>query len=157
MRTISHLHLTRLARALLDREDRLSSAAGVEVRDPFSDHRLVEYVYNIPWSMKAIDGREKGLLRRAIKDLLPQSVAQRVKSHYPSIQGAEYVAKLQEQARDVLSESGNPVFHIVDPAWVRTAVDRDLNAITSSMRTGLERVLDFYHWFDIYRPELRLS
>ncbi|MGH3659389.1 MAG: asparagine synthase (glutamine-hydrolyzing), partial [Micromonosporaceae bacterium] len=59
MRTICHLHLTRLVRALLDRKDRLSMAVGLEVRVPFADHRLVEYVYNAPWSMKTSDGREK--------------------------------------------------------------------------------------------------
>ncbi|WP_086704454.1 asparagine synthase (glutamine-hydrolyzing), partial [Streptomyces tricolor] len=62
MRQISHLHLTRFVRMLLDRKDRMSMAVGLEVRVPFCDHRLVEYVYNTPWALKSFDGREKSLL-----------------------------------------------------------------------------------------------
>ena len=63
MREICYLHLTRFVRVLLDRKDRMSMAVGLEVRVPFCDHRLVEYVYNTPWSLKTFDGREKSLLR----------------------------------------------------------------------------------------------
>ena len=65
MREISYLHLTRFVQILLDRKDRMSMAVGLEVRVPFCDHRLVEYVFNTPWAMKTFDGREKSLLRGA--------------------------------------------------------------------------------------------
>ena len=71
MREICYLHLTRFVRILLDRKDRMSMAVGLEVRVPFCDHRLVEYVFNTPWAMKTFDGREKSLLRAAVADLLP--------------------------------------------------------------------------------------
>lgn len=83
MRTVSYLHLTRFMQLLLERKDRMSMAAGLEVRVPYCDHRLVEYVYNAPWSMKTADGREKSLLRSAAADVLPRSVSERVKSPYP--------------------------------------------------------------------------
>lgn len=71
MRVMSYLHLTRSVRILLDRKDRMSMAVGLEVHVPFCDHRLVEYVYNTPWSLKTYDGREKSLLRGATRDVLP--------------------------------------------------------------------------------------
>lgn len=80
MRVMSYLHLTRFVRVLLDRKDRMSMAVGLEVRVPFCDHRLVDYVYNTPWSLKTYDGREKSLLRGAVRDVLPQSVVERVKA-----------------------------------------------------------------------------
>ena len=80
MRVMSYLHLTRFVRILLDRKDRMSMAVGPEVRIPFCDHRLVEYVYNTPWSLKTFDGRQKSLLRGAARDVLPESVVNRVKS-----------------------------------------------------------------------------
>jgi asparagine synthase (glutamine-hydrolysing) len=83
MREISYLHLTRFVQFLLDRKDRMSMAVGLEVRVPFCDHRLVQYVFNTPWAMKAFDGREKSLLRAATLDVLPQAVAQRVTSPVP--------------------------------------------------------------------------
>ncbi|WP_049578950.1 asparagine synthase (glutamine-hydrolyzing) [Streptomyces sp. SBT349] len=153
MRAISHLHLTRFVRMLLDRKDRVSMAVGLEVRVPFCDHRLVEYVYNAPWSLKTFDGREKSLLRHATAHVLPESVRDRLKSPYPSTQDPGYATALQQQARDVLGERNHPVFTVVDRAWLAAAVDRDLT-MPGGTRRGIDRVLDFAHWIDLYRPEL---
>lgn len=65
MRRVCHLFLTHFLPMLLDRTDRMSMAVGLEVRVPYCDHHLVEYVFNVPWSMKGFDGREKSLLRAA--------------------------------------------------------------------------------------------
>jgi asparagine synthase (glutamine-hydrolysing) len=157
MRTICHLHLTRFVRMLLDRKDRASMAVGLEVRVPFCDHRLVEYVYNTPWALKTFDNREKSLLRHATKHVLPQSVADRVKSPYPSTQGPGYAAALQQQAKEVLAEHDSPVFELVDRGWLTDVVEHDPRTMTSVARNGLDRVLDLHHWFDIYRPELQLG
>ncbi|MGW6461924.1 asparagine synthase (glutamine-hydrolyzing) [Streptomyces sp. NPDC055078] len=157
MRTVCHLHLTRLVRALLDRKDRMSMAVGLEVRVPFADHRLVEYVYNTPWSMKCSDGREKSLLREAVRQVLPASVVDRVKSPYPTTQDPGYAKALQEQAADVLADRGDPVFELVDRRWLADAVRVDAASLPGDGRLGIERVLDLHHWFDIYRPELRLA
>ncbi|GAA2785405.1 asparagine synthase (glutamine-hydrolyzing) [Crossiella cryophila] len=156
MRTSSHLHITRLVRAMLDRKDRMSMAVGLEVRVPFADHRLVEYVYNTPWSLKTADGREKGLLRQAVAHLLPRSVVERVKSPYPSTQDTGYALALQEQAREVLAETDSPVFAVFDRAWLHQVATGAAEAVTGGVRTGVERALDFHHWADLYRPELDL-
>ncbi|WP_027931853.1 asparagine synthase (glutamine-hydrolyzing) [Amycolatopsis thermoflava] len=156
MREVCHMHLTRMVRALLDRKDRASMAVGLEVRVPFCDHRLVEYVYNTPWSLKTFDGREKSLLRHATKHVLPQSVVDRVKSPYPSTQDPGYAAALQQQAKEVLATPGDPVFELASREWVTDAVDQDPATMTSQTRHGLDRLLDLHHWFDIYRPELRV-
>ncbi|WP_236794121.1 asparagine synthase (glutamine-hydrolyzing) [Amycolatopsis sp. GM8] len=157
MRTVCHLHLTRFVRMLLDRKDRASMAVGLEVRVPFCDHRLVEYVYNTPWSLKSFDGREKSLLRHATKHVLPPSVVDRVKSPYPSTQDPGYAAALQQQAKEVLAERDNPVFAVMDQNWLTSAVAADPGSIDQFTRHGLDRVLDLHHWFDIYRPELQLG
>ncbi|MFI5973286.1 asparagine synthase (glutamine-hydrolyzing) [Streptomyces sp. NPDC051452] len=157
MRRISHLHLTRFVRALLDRKDRMSMAVGLEVRVPFCDHRLVEYVYNAPWALKSFDGREKSLLREAAADVLPRSVYDRVKSPYPSTQDPRYGRALQEQAKDLLSRPSHRVFDLVDRDRLRTAAERDAPVVTSVARRGLERALDLARWLDLYTPELTLS
>ncbi|AYN42885.1 asparagine synthase (glutamine-hydrolyzing) [Streptomyces dangxiongensis] len=157
MRQISHLHLTRFVRMLLDRKDRMSMAVGLEVRVPFCDHRLVEYVYNAPWALKSFDGREKSLLREATADVLPRSVYERVKSPYPSTQDPQYARALQEQAKDLLTRPSHPVFDLVDRDRVRTAADRDAPVSTQAARRGLERTLDLAQWLDLYTPELVLS
>jgi asparagine synthase (glutamine-hydrolysing) len=153
MREICYLHLTHFVRNLLDRKDRMSMAVGLEVRVPFCDHRLVEYVYNTPWSLKNFDGREKSLLRAATADVLPQSVVERVKSPYPSTQDPEYARKLQGHVRDLPAD--HQVFDIVD----RATAQRLVNApeVSGGLRYGLERTLDIAIWLDMYKPVLKLS
>ncbi|MFI9011386.1 asparagine synthase (glutamine-hydrolyzing) [Actinosynnema sp. NPDC053489] len=157
MRIMIHLHVTRFLRFLLDRKDRLSMAVGLEVRVPFCDHRLVEYVYNAPWSMKTYDGMEKSLLRGAVKDVLPESVAWRPKSPYPSTQDPHYARELQQQAGDLLADRDNAVFELMDRAWLRRAVEEDPTAMSRLDRLGLERTLDLAVWLDLYRPRLVLA
>ncbi|WP_326569281.1 asparagine synthase (glutamine-hydrolyzing) [Amycolatopsis rhabdoformis] len=157
MRTICNLHLSRFVRMLLDRKDRASMAVGLEVRVPFCDHRLVEYVYNTPWSLKTFDGREKSLLRHATKHVLPDSVRDRVKSPYPSTQDPGYAAALQQQVKEVLAERDNPVFQLVNRDWLTSVSEVDPATMESAQRTGLDRALDLYHWFDLYSPELVLD
>ncbi|MEU9383743.1 asparagine synthase (glutamine-hydrolyzing) [Streptomyces sp. NPDC048279] len=156
MRRMSYLHLTRFVRMLLDRKDRMSMAVGLEVRVPFCDHRLVEYVYNAPWALKSFDGREKTLLREATRDVLPQSVYDRVKSPYPSTQDPEYGRALQDQVKDLLAQPGHRVFDLVDREKADRAAHRTgLNG--QGARRGLERTLDLAHWLDLYAPDLTLS
>jgi asparagine synthase (glutamine-hydrolysing) len=156
MRISSYLHLTRFLPLLLDRKDRMSMAVGLEVRVPFCDHRLVEYVYNTPWSLKTYDGREKSLLRGAVRDLLPRSVVERVKSPYPSTQDPFYGAAIQKQARELLAQRAHAVFGLVDPDWVADAARRDPALLTQEARNQLERTLDMAIWLDIYRPAISL-
>lgn len=157
MRRHCHVHLTRLLPILLDRKDRASMAVGLEVRVPFCDHRLVEYVYNTPWALKSFDGREKSLLREATADVLPRSVHGRVKSPYPSTQDPKYALALQGQAKDLLGQPGHPVFTLVDSARVRELAHREGPQISQAARRGLERTLDLALWFDLYDPEVILD
>ncbi|MEA2293234.1 MAG: hypothetical protein QOE86_873 [Solirubrobacteraceae bacterium] len=155
MRISSYLHLTRFVRLLLDRKDRMSMAVGLEVRVPFCDHRLVEYVYNAPWAMKTYDGREKSLLRGATRDVLPQSVVERLKSPYPSTQDSHYVAALQRQASELLAQSQDGVFELVDRTWLERAA-RPAATIGLLERQGLEWTLNLAAWMDIRHPRLAI-
>ncbi|MFD5745794.1 asparagine synthase (glutamine-hydrolyzing) [Streptomyces sp. NPDC127033] len=157
MRKISHLHLTRFVQVLLDRKDRASMAVGLEVRVPFCDHRLVEYVYNTPWSLKSFDGREKSLLREATADVLPRSVYEREKSPYPTTQDPEYAVALQGHAKELLADPSHRVFDLVDLARVRSAAERETPQVTTASRRGLERTLDLALWLDLYNPEITLT
>jgi asparagine synthase (glutamine-hydrolysing) len=153
---MSYLHLTRFLRFMLERKDRLSMAVGLEVRVPFCDHRLVEYVYNTPWSMKTYDGREKSLLRGVAKKLLPQSVLTRPKAAYPSTQDPHYAGALQQQAKELLGRGDHGVFALVNRNWLTTTVAQDPVTMGKLARLGLERTLDLAIWLDTYRPEIRV-
>jgi asparagine synthase (glutamine-hydrolysing) len=140
MRVMSYLHLTRYVRTLLDRKDRLSMAVGLEVRVPFCDHRLIEYVYNTPWALKSYDGREKSLLRAAARDVLPESVLSRKKVPYPSTQDPRYIAAIQQQAKDLLASTDDALFAVVDRNQLEQATSEDPSLVTpAGPSIGLRR------------------
>ncbi|MQS06158.1 asparagine synthase (glutamine-hydrolyzing) [Streptomyces alkaliphilus] len=157
MRRISYLNLTRWMPSLLERKDRMSMASGLEVRVPFCDHRLTEYVFNTPWGFKTFDGREKSLLRAAVRDLLPASVADRRKSPYPSTQNPFYQQALQQQAKQVAAEPNSALFSLVSDEWLARAVAMDPSRMDISVRHGLERVLELATWMDLYRPGIAID
>lgn len=154
MREVFYLHLTRWLQMLLDRKDRMSMATALEVRVPFCDHRLVEYVFNVPWSMKTFDGREKSLLRAATADLLPRSVVERRKSPYPSTQDPEYANALRRQLAAVLDDSNAPVLPLVDRTHARALVEDTQGPSTQFSRTGLEQLLILNAWLTRYEVQV---
>ncbi|MGZ3459627.1 MAG: asparagine synthase-related protein, partial [Archangium sp.] len=157
MREVFYLHLTRWLQMLLDRKDRMSMATALEVRVPFCDHRLVEYVFNTPWSMKTFDGREKSLLRAATEDVLPRSVVERRKSPYPSTQDPEYAKALRRQLTAVLDNKAAPVHALLDRNRARALVeDNPQGPSTQFSRLGLEQLLILNAWLTRYEVQLAL-
>ncbi len=108
-REISYLNMRWFMSTLLDRMDRMSMSCGLEARVPFADHRIIEYLYNVPWSMKYKDGVEKSLLRNACRGLLPDELLWRKKSPYPKTYNPEYEALLIQEFYKVLNNRESPV------------------------------------------------
>ncbi|CAD5925135.1 MULTISPECIES: asparagine synthase (glutamine-hydrolyzing) [Streptomyces] len=159
MRELTFLNLTRWENFLLDRKDRISMAASLEVRVPFTDHRLVEYVYNTPWAMKNFDGREKSLLRAAMRGVLPDSVLDRKKNPYPSTQDLTYELELRKRVEAIITE-GAPVLGLVGEADIRRLLDRPEGAYAVggpwSARAVLERLVEFNTWVSDYDVTVEL-
>ena len=110
---------------LLDRKDRMSMYHSLEVRVPFCDHRIAEYLYGVPWEFKDWHGREKGLLRRAVEGLLPQQVLHRKKSPYPKTFDPRYEQLMSERLEAVLSKKDSPLLHIVSGEALRQLLDAE--------------------------------
>lgn len=125
MRQMSYLNITRFMPTLLDRKDRMSMAAGLEVRVPFCDHRLVEYVWNIPWEIKTSGDREKGILRKALRGVLPEDVLTRKKSPYPKTHNPNYLAAVKGLLLDVLNDSSSPLLPLINVEKVRALTESE--------------------------------
>ena len=151
MREISYLHLTRFVQFLLDRKDRMSMAVGLEVRVPFCDHRLVEYVFNIPWHLKTFDGREKSILRAATRQLLPNSIVERQKNPYPSTQDPAYEKAVRAEVIEILADLSHPATSSLNRKVIEDMLARPVG-VTSSLpeRAGLERVRSISAWVKDY-------
>jgi asparagine synthase (glutamine-hydrolysing) len=106
---------------LLDRKDRMSMFSGLEVRVPFCDHRIAEYLYNVPSAFKNFEGREKGLLREALTGALPESVRLRKKSPYPKTHHPEYMKRVSEMLLDILASANSPLLEIADRSALSAA------------------------------------
>ncbi|MEG6586891.1 asparagine synthase (glutamine-hydrolyzing) [Dendrosporobacter sp. 1207_IL3150] len=128
MREIFYLSITRWMPTLLDRKDRMSMAFGLEVRVPYCDHRIVEYVWNVPWVMKNYQNREKGLLRHALTGILPDDVLWRKKSPYPKTHNPEYLNTVRGWALDILNDSSSPLLPLIDCANIKAIAQTDLSA-----------------------------
>jgi asparagine synthase (glutamine-hydrolysing)/amidotransferase len=147
MREITYLNLTRFVQTLLDRKDLMSMAVGLEVRVPFCDHRLIEYVFNVPWEMKTFDGKEKSLLRSAVADLLPTSILERVKTPYPATQDPGYENALRTELRELLADPDAPARPLLDLDKARALAAKDSGAVSRAYDRGsLEMALWLNRW-----------
>ncbi|MFF0459382.1 asparagine synthase (glutamine-hydrolyzing) [Streptomyces mexicanus] len=160
MRELTYLNLTRWENFLLDRKDRISMATALEVRVPFTDHRLVEYVYNTPWEMKSFDGREKSLLRAAMRGVLPDSVLDRKKNPYPSTQDRGYERAVRERLEAVIAADDSPVLRLASREEIRRLLDAPEGAYSMggpwSARAVLERLVEFDRWVRLYDVRIEL-
>ncbi len=113
-REISYLNMKWFMQTLLDRMDRTSMYSGLEARVPFADIRIINYMYNVPWSMKCRNHVEKSLLREAAEGLLPNEVLYRKKSPYPKTYDPAYEKKLADALTEIIEDASSPVLQLVD-------------------------------------------
>ena len=119
-RQIAYLNIKWFMQTLLDRMDRTSMYSGLESRVPFADHRIIEYVFNVPWEMKYQNGVEKALLRDATKDLLPEELLHRKKSPYPKTYHPGYEQLLTKRFYDILQDKNAPIAPLLNAEKVTT-------------------------------------
>ena len=122
-RKISYLNIRYFMQTLLNRMDRTSMHSSLEARVPFCDRSLVEYVFNIPWEMKAKDGVVKNLLREAARGLLPDEILFRQKSPYPKTYHPSYEAILKKELKERLLDSSSPLLPLIDQSYVLEFLD----------------------------------
>ena len=113
MKEMVNLNQRWFMQTLLDRKDRMSMYSGLEVRVPFCDYRIAEYLYGVPWAFKDYQGREKGLLRYAMADYLPDEVLHRKKSPYPKTYDPRYQQMVSQKLKVLLQNPQAPIFQIV--------------------------------------------
>lgn len=122
-REMFYLNMVWFMTTLLDRKDRMSMGASLEVRVPFADHRLVEYAWNIPWEIKMAGNREKGILRKALEGMLPNDVLYRKKSPYPKTHNPYYTDRVQIWLKEILKDKNSILHELFDPNRLNELVD----------------------------------
>ncbi|WP_394188153.1 asparagine synthase (glutamine-hydrolyzing) [Paenisporosarcina quisquiliarum] len=160
-RELFYLNMTWFMTTLLDRKDRMSMGASLEVRVPFADHRLVEYAWNIPWEIKMAGNREKGILRKALEGLLPDEILYRKKSPYPKTHNPYYTDQVQLWLKDILTDKNSILHEIFDRTRLNELVESKGNAFKTpwfgQLMTGpqlLAHLAQMHVWFKDYHIQL---
>lgn len=142
---------------LLERKDRMSMGASLEVRVPFADHRLVEYVWNVPWEMKNYMGREKGLLRKALEGILPDEVLYRKKSPYPKTHNPIYTKTVTDMLKTALTDKSSALYEFFDKERLAEIIQTGGSAFKEpwfgQLMTGpqlLAHLVQIHYWFKDY-------
>ena len=162
-RKISYLTITWFMQTLLERADRMSMANGFEVRVPFCDYRLAQYMYNVPWEMKAYRGREKGLLRHIMKGVLPDEIVDRKKSPYPKTFNPTYLATVNGMLKGIMKDSSRPINSLLNRDFILDILNTDGKAFTrpwfGQLMTGpqlMAYLCQVDMWLEEYKPRIEL-
>ena len=159
MREMFFLNFYWFMQCLLERKDRCSMYSGLEVRVPFCDYRIVEYAYNMPWELKAWGGREKGIVRKAFEDILPEKIAWRKKSPYPKTHNPVYFEECAKRVQKIL-EKKNQLTELLDKRTVISIVEHP-ERITEPWYGQLMQapqilayIIELDYWFEKYKVEI---
>ena len=162
-RKISHLTLNWFMQTLLDRSDRMAMYNGFELRVPFCDYRLAQYVWNIPWEWKALKGREKGLLRYICKDFLPSEIVDRKKSPYPKTHNPTYLAKVKGMLSKIMEDKNAPINNLLNRDYILEILDTDGKAFTrpwfGQLMIGpqlMAYLCQVNMWLEKYEPKIEI-
>ena len=162
-RKISYLTLNWFMQTLLDRSDRMSMYNGFELRVPFCDYRLAQYVWNIPWEMKALNGREKGLLRYISRKFLPTEIVDRKKSPYPKTHNPTYLTKVKSMLTDIMSNPKAPINYLLNRDYILNILETDGTAFSrpwfGQLMTGpqlMAYLCQVNMWLEEYNPRIEV-
>lgn len=160
MRQMVNLNFKWFMQTLLDRKDRMSMYSGLEVRVPFCDYRIAEYLYSVPWEFKDWGGQEKGLLREAMRGVLPDEVLWRRKSPYPKTWNPSYLAAVTAELRGILVDPAAPILRIIKADALETLLasgtDNPIPWYGQLMTTPqtIAWFVQLNYWLEKYKVEL---
>ena len=133
--------------------------SGLEVRVPFCDYRIAQYLYNVPWEFKEHGGYEKGLLRTAMQDYLPEEILWRKKSPYPKTHNPAYFEACAQRVLNILKKK-NALTALLNKEAVESIIDHP-EKITEPWYGQLMKapqilayIIELDDWFEKYRVEI---
>lgn len=160
MREMVYINMNWFMQTLLDRKDRMSMYSGLEVRVPFCDRRIAEYMYGVPWMYKDLEGREKGLLRAAMDGLLPPEILWRKKNPYPKTHNPAYLQGVRAKLTEILAQPSLPIFGLINRKAMEEILvtERPEPWYGQLMTTpqSIAYLLQLSYWMEKYRVRIRI-
>ncbi len=160
LREMVHMNMYWFMQTLLGRKDRMSMYNGLEVRVPFCDHRIAEYMYSVPWEMKEYQGMEKGLLRYAVKGILPEEIRTRKKSPYPKTHNPQYTSIVSGMLQEIIDDTDAPIYELIDRKALSGLLnDEFTQPWYGQLMTGpqtMAYMIQLNYWLEKYRVKIKL-
>ncbi len=160
MREMMKLNLDWFMQTLLDRKDRMSMYSALEVRVPFCDYRIAEYLYNVPWEYKDWNGYEKGLLRTAMQDYLPPEVLWRKKSPYPKTHNPTYLQAVSEMLAAALEKNNAPVLQLVPREMLERLLTNEESIQWYGQLMTRPQIIAYFvqlnYWLEKYQVKIKM-
>ncbi len=153
-RELFYHNITHFLPNLLHRKDRMSMTCGFEVRVPFCDYRLVDYVWNVPWAQKTTGNIEKGVLRRVFEDVLPHDVLYRRKSPYPTAAHPAYREGIRQRVLEILNDPNAAVRPYLDIAGLTKQAEVPVVEGAMIMHSPFEQIIQIEGWLKAYGIEV---
>ena len=158
MKQMMNLNFRWFMQTLLDRKDRMSMHSSLEVRVPFCDHRIAEYLYRVPWELKDLGGREKGLLRRAMEGWLPEEILNRKKSPYPKTHDPQYLACMRRRLGRLLSDRNAPIWELIRPERAEALARKEMQTPWYGQLMRTPQTIAYFcqidHWLRHYNVDI---
>ena len=162
-RKISYLTINWFMQTLLDRTDRMGMYNGFEIRVPFCDYRLADYMWNVPWELKALNGREKGLLRYVCRDFLPKEIVDRKKSPYPKTHNPTYLKCVKNMLSKIMEDKNAPINSLLNRKYILDILATDGKAFSrpwfGQLMTGpqlMAYLCQVNMWLERYEPRIEI-
>ena len=162
-RKISYLTINWFMQTLLDRADRMSKQYELDLRVPFCDYRIVQYLWNVPWEMKALNGREKGLLRYIVRDLLPEEIVDRKKSPYPKTHNPTYLLAVKNKLKKIMYNKNSPINNLLNREYIIDIIETDGKVFArpwfGQLMTGpqlMAYLCQVNIWLEKYNPKIEI-
>lgn len=162
-RKISYLTCNWFMQTLLDRTDRMAMYNGLEIRVPFCDYRLAQYVWNIPWEIKSLNDREKGLLRFIMQEELPEKIIKRKKSPYPKTWNPSYMKMVKTNLTQIINNKKSPILELLNEDDIKNIIATEGKSFSrpwfGQLMTGAQLMaylIQVNMWLEIYKPAIEL-
>ena len=159
----TYLTMNYFMQTLIDRSDRMCSHNNLNIVVPFCDKKIAEYMWNVPWEMKALGGREKGLLRYAYKDILPEEIVYRKKSPYPKTFNPSYMLKVKDKLLEILNDDTSKIHNLFDKEFILNLVLNDKEDFKTPWFGQLMRkpqfmayIITVNMWLEKYNVEIEI-
>lgn len=167
-RDTNYLTIKWFMNTLIERTERVATANSLNVRIPFADYRIFEYVYNLPARMKLGISKnngpiEKYLLRRAFENELPRDIVYRKKSPFPKTYDPNYLKTVEMETLKILQNKNLKIHKIINIEFLENILNIHGENLTENWfgqlmtyPQTLAYLIQISNWLEHYNIEIEI-